>query len=323
LGEDAEAIEAGEEALRLAPHSGSGAEVLAQAYLRANRFADAKRVAEQSISDGKDRWGAHRVLFQVAYVEQDAATMKIEGEWGFTHGMMGQSLTDLGFVAASEGKLHEAIEDFTQARQEAIRSGDADFADDATMFLAGILEQDGYPREAAATLKQMQSDAFDPGTTAQFKAELGDLGPARREVAEMSGSGTRSTISLYFDMPMLRTMIDLKTNRAAEAVKDIEPAQKYQMRDYGVPLMRARAETEAGMLDEAVEDYRLILAHPGHFPIWPGHSLTHLYLARVLARQKKLDEAREEYRTFLEIWKNADAGVPLLIQAREECSKLQ
>ncbi len=323
LGEDAEAIKTGEQALRLAPHSGSGAEVLALAYMRARRFADAKRVAEQAISDGKDRWGAHRILLQIAYVERDAARMKSESEWGFTHGMMGQSLTELGFVAASEGRLHEAIDDFTQARQEAIRSGDGDFADDATMFLAGILEQDGYPGRAAATLQQMQSDAFDPGTTAQFKAELGDLGPARRVIAEITESGTRNTLSLYFDRPMLQAMIDLKTGKAAEAVQAIEPAQKYQMRDYGVPLMRARMETEAGMFDKAAEDYRLILANPGHFPVWPGHVLAHLYLARVLVREQKHEEARAEYRTFLQIWKNADADVPLLMQAKEEYSKLQ
>jgi predicted negative regulator of RcsB-dependent stress response len=130
-------------------------------------------------------------------------------------------------------------------------------------------------------------------------------------------------MTLYFDLPMLRAMVDLKTKRPAEAVKDLEPSQKYQMRDYGVPFMRARAESEAGMLDEAVADYRLILANPGLDPIWPGHSLAHLNLAQVLARQKKLDEARAEYRTFLTIWKNADPQVPLLIQAKQELAKLQ
>jgi len=323
LGEYAEAIAAGEQALRLAPHSGAGAEVLAQAYMRANRFADAKRVAEMAIAEGKDRRGAHRVLFQIAYVERDAERMKTEGEWGFTHGEMGQSLTDLGFVAASDGKLHEAVDDFTRARQEAIRSGDADFADDATMFLAGIQEQDGFPREAAATLKQMQSDAFDPGTTAEFKAELGDLTAAQEKIAQMESSHTKNTMNLYFDLPMLRATIDMKNHRAADAVRDLEPAQKYQMRDYGVPFMRARAEAEAGMLDKAAEDYRLVLANPGLDPIWPGHVLAHLYLAQVLARQSKTEEARAEYRAFLEVWKDADPQIPLLIEARQEFAKLQ
>jgi DNA-binding winged helix-turn-helix (wHTH) protein/Flp pilus assembly protein TadD len=322
LGEYAQAIDAGEQALRIAPHSGKGAEILAKAYMRANRYADAKRVAEAAIAEGKDRWGTHRVLFQIAYAEQDVARMKAESEWGFTHGVMGQALVDSGFVAASQGKLGEATDDFARAREEAIRSGDADFADDATMFLAGVLEQDGEPREAAATLKQMQSDAYDPGTTAEFKAELGDVSAAQREILRMEADQGTSTMILYFDLPMLRATVDLKTNKAAEAVKDLEPAQKYQMRDYGVPFIRARAENEAGMLDEAAADYRLILANPGLDPIWPGHSLAHLYLARVLSRQKKLDEARAEYRTFLTIWKNADPQVQVLIEAKQEYEKL-
>jgi len=89
-----------------------------------------------------------------------------------------------------------------------------------------------------------------------------------------------------------------------------------------VPMMRARAEDQAGMLDKAAEDYLLVLANPGLDPIWPGHSMAHLYLARVLARQNKLEEARREYRAFLEIWKNADPDVPLLIQAKQEYAKL-
>jgi DNA-binding winged helix-turn-helix (wHTH) protein/tetratricopeptide (TPR) repeat protein len=323
LGLHNQAIEAGEQALRLAPNSGEGAEFLARAYLRANRFDDAQKLAEKTIAEGKDRWGMHRILFQIAYVKRDEARMKTEGEWGFTHGLTGQSLMGFGFVAASEGKVREATDDFTRARQEAIRSKDEDFADDATMFLAGIQEQDGYAREAAATLNQMKSDAFDPGTTAEFRAELGDLEPIRRQIAKMTANQTTNTMSLYFDLPMMHSLLDLKMHKAAQAVQDLGPARKYQMRDYGVPIMRARAEDAAGMLDKAAEDYRLVIANPGMDPIWPGHSLAHLYLAQVLARQNKLEDAQQEYRAFLEIWKNADPDVPLLIQAKQEYAKLQ
>ena len=322
LGQIQEAIDAGEYGYRLAPHSGTGAEILARAYKRANRFADAKRVAEAAIAEGKDRWGVHSILFQIAFVEHDAARMKIEGEWGFTHGQMGQSLTELGFVAASSGKLHEAVTDFTRARQEGLRSGDTDFADDATMFLAGIFIDYGYPAEAAATLDQMQSDAIDAGTTAYFRGELGDLGPAQRLVAKMSGSGTKSTMDLYFNLPELRAMLALKTHRPAEAIQDLEPARKYQMRDIGVPYQRARAETEAGVLDQAAQDYRLLLDHPGIEPIWPEYTLSHLCLARVLAMQKKTEEARVEYRAFLEAWKDADPGIGLLADAKREFNRL-
>jgi hypothetical protein len=95
------------------------------------------------------------------------------------------------------------------------------------------------------------------------------------------------------------------------------------MRDIGVPYQRARAEVEAGMPDKAAEDYRLILDNPGIDPIWPEHTLSHLRLARVLASQNKGREARVEYEAFLSAWRNADADVPLFVQAKEEYARLR
>jgi hypothetical protein len=76
------------------------------------------------------------------------------------------------------------------------------------------------------------------------------------------------------------------------------------------------------LLDQAAADYRLILAHPGIEPTWPAYTLTHLYLARVLGRQKKTAEARAEYEVFLDRWKNADPELPQLAQARGEFANL-
>jgi hypothetical protein len=94
------------------------------------------------------------------------------------------------------------------------------------------------------------------------------------------------------------------------------------MRDYGVPYQRAAAEIQAGMLDQAADDYRLILTDQGIGPIWTDYNLSHLGLARVLALQKKPAEARAEYQAFFNAWKNADPDVPLLIQAKAEYAKL-
>jgi DNA-binding winged helix-turn-helix (wHTH) protein/cytochrome c-type biogenesis protein CcmH/NrfG/predicted negative regulator of RcsB-dependent stress response len=323
LGEYPQAIEAGEHAYRLAPHSGTGAEILARAYRRANRFTDAKRVAIAAIANDKELWGVHITLFQIAFAEQDAAGMKTEAEWGITHQQLNQTLAILGFIAASQGKLHEAIDDFSRARQLAIRNGDLDFADHASLWLAPILFEYGDTGGAAASLKQMKGDGGDPGTKAYFQAEVGNLEPARRMIAKITNSGTKNTISLYFDLPMLRALLALKAHQPAEAVKEIEPARKYQMRDYGVPYQRARIEAEAGMLDQAAADYRLILANQGIGSIWPDYTLTHLRLARVLAEQKQPDEARRQYQTFFDAWKDADANLPLLLAARSEYARLQ
>jgi DNA-binding winged helix-turn-helix (wHTH) protein len=322
LGEAQNAVEAGEYAYRLAPHSGTGAEILARAYEMANRFGDAKRIAEAAIADGKDRWGSHRILFEIAYVEHDAARMKSEADWGLSHQELGQTLTDLGFVAADEGKLREAVDDFHRSHAEAMKSGDSDFADAALMYLAGIQLEEGDTKGATASLDQMQGDSIEPGTTAYFRGELGDIAPAQRLLNEFSSSGTKNTLHIYFDQPELRGMIALQAHKPEEAVRDLEPARKYQMRDYGVPYQRANAEAASGMLDQAVADYRLILASPGLQPIWPEYVITHLRLAHALALQGKTDQARAEYEVFLNLWKDGDSQMPLLQEARAEYAKL-
>jgi tetratricopeptide (TPR) repeat protein len=81
LGQYPEAVGAGEHALRLDPHSGVASVELARAYLRANRFADAKRIAQAAVAEGKDNWEIHSILFQIAFWENDAAAVKSEGEW--------------------------------------------------------------------------------------------------------------------------------------------------------------------------------------------------------------------------------------------------
>jgi predicted negative regulator of RcsB-dependent stress response len=116
----------------------------------------------------------------------------------------------------------------------------------------------------------------------------------------------------------LRATLALIAHQPAEAVRLIEPARPYQLRNFDVPYLRARAETEAGMLDAAARDYRLILDNQGIDPIVPTYSLAHLRLARVLVLQKKPAQARDEYNALFAAWKNADADLPLLVQARRE-----
>lgn len=322
LGEYQQAIEAGQQGYRIDPHSGVGLEMLVRAYRRANQYADAKRLAKEAIAQGKDRWGLHSTLFQIAYVENDQETMKAESEWGEQHQHAALALVNLGFVAASIGKRREAIDLFTRARQEAVRSGDNDFADISSMFLAAILFEWEDVSGAAARLKEIGNKSGDPGNIAFFQAEVGDTAAAQRELERIASSGTKNTLSLYFDEPMLRALLALKANRPKDAVEAIEPARKYQMRDYGVPYQRARMETAAGLYDQAADDYRLILANEGIDPIWPDYVLSHLRLARVLALQHKTADARAEYQAFLGIWKDADPDLPLYQEAKNELARL-
>ncbi len=324
LGEYPQAIDAGEHALRIDPHSAAAAQMLARAYKQANRFADAKRVANASIAEGRDLWLTHSILFQIATAEGDTARIHSEGEWGLTHLNANMTLDDLGLAAATRGRLHEALVDFARARAESLRNADQEYADGILLDQAEILAvfdeaANIQPSLAAASaLKQIKVDVGDPGDVVLTQALAGDIAPAQHFAADAESASDRDTVKVYVDLPLVRALLALKANKANEALQLLEPARPYQLRDFRVPYLRAQAEEEANLPDAAVQDYRLILANQGVDPISPLYPLARLKLARLLLRQKKTDQSRTEFQAFLKAWKDADPDSPILIQARRE-----
>jgi DNA-binding winged helix-turn-helix (wHTH) protein/tetratricopeptide (TPR) repeat protein len=325
LGEYAQSIDAAEHASRLDPQSSVATVELARAELKASHFADAKRIATEAIAEGKDHWDIHSILYQIAYLEHDVAKMKEEGAWGLSHQHANTSLYDMGGAAATGGKLREATDDLSRSRSEALRDGEADFAEGVLLREARVAMELNQPRLAAESLKQLkayQGDPSDPGQLAYLKAMMGDVAFAERFVANSGLNESHNTVIEGIYVPLVNAQLALKNHKPEEAVRLLEPARVYQLRDYTVPSLRAQAETEAGRLEEAAADYRLILDNPGVDPISPLSSLAHLRLARVLVLEKKTDAARSQYREFLDAWRDADKSIALLGDARRELAQL-
>jgi len=277
------------------------------------------------VAAGKDHWDIHSILYQIAFAEHDAAAMKSEGEWGLTHQHINTSLQDLAFAEAAQGRLHTATEEFERARAEALRSGETDFANGTLLRLAQVETELEQPAKAAASLQAMQGDAGDPsnpGQIAVLRAVNGDLAGARKFLATASATENRSTVDHSIYIPLVKALLAMKAKQAGEAVHAMEPARSYQLADFEIPYYRAEAETQAGDLEAAAADYRLILANPGVNPISPLYALAHLRLGRVLARQKQAEAAKAEYLALFEAWKSADTDLALLAQARGEYAKL-
>jgi tetratricopeptide (TPR) repeat protein len=325
LGEYPQAIDAAERAYKFDPQSSVATVELARSYLHDNRFADAKNIATLAHAQGKDHWDIHSILFQIAYVEHDTAKMKQEGEWGLTHQHANTSLYDLAFASAAGGKLREAEDEFSRARVAALRDGEEDFAKGIPLRVARVQVVLGKQALAGTALKQVkgnQGDPSDPGELAYLKVITGDLASAQHFVATADTGETPSTVIVGVYVPLVRALLALRAHKPEEALRLLEPARVYQLRDFTVPFLRAQAETEAGSLDAAAADYRLILDNQGVDPIAPEYSLAHLGLARLLVRQQKTEMARDEYRDFFRAWKDADADLPLLRDAKREFAEL-
>lgn len=326
LGQYPQAIDAAEHAYRLDPHSSVATVELARSCLRAGRFDEARQIATTAVAEGKDHWDFHSILFQIAFARHDEAAMKAESEWGLTRQHANTSLYDLAFAAAASGKVREASEAFARSRSEALREGETDFANGVLIHSARVLTALDKPDLASANLKQLTGKAGDPassGEVALAKAMMGDIGFAQRFIAAAGSADDRNTVEIQVFVPMVRAYLALKAHKPADAVRLLESARAYQLRDFSVPFLRAEAETEAGMLEAAAEDYSLILQNQGVNAIAPEYPLAHLGLARVLVLEKKPASARKEYQAFFDAWKNADPDLRPFKEARREFAQLQ
>jgi DNA-binding winged helix-turn-helix (wHTH) protein/tetratricopeptide (TPR) repeat protein len=326
LGEYPEAIDAAERAIALDPHSGVAAVELMRSQMRLGRFDAAKATARAAMADGKDHWDLHSMLFQIAFAEHDAAKEKAEGEWGLTHQHVNIALEDQAMAAAAGGRLHEAKEEITRARAEARRNGERDFDIGAALALAELQSEFGHREEAMATLRTITDPGGDPATPgriALLRAQNGYPDLAKRYLTESAASASRNTLSHSLYAPLVRGALALEAHRPGDALAAMAPAKPYQLADFSAPYLRAKAESDAGMLDTAAADYRLILANRGANPISPLYSLAHLRLAEVLGRQGRTGPARAEYQAFLDAWREASEDETLKRQALAELRKLE
>jgi Tfp pilus assembly protein PilF len=74
---------------------------------------------------------------------------------------------------------------------------------------------------------------------------------------------------------------------------------------------------------EAAAEFQKILDQRGVVQNEPIGALAHLGLARAYVLQGETTKARAAYLNFFALWKDANAGIPVLQQAKSDYAKLQ
>ena len=82
----------------------------------------------------------------------------------------------------------------------------------------------------------------------------------------------------------------------------------------------------SGEADKAVEMYELLVSRPYKPVGWEPQQRwieAHYYLARAFQEKGDVEMARARLQVLLDLWSDADAGIPLLQLARELEQKLE
>jgi outer membrane protein assembly factor BamD (BamD/ComL family) len=130
------------------------------------------------------------------------------------------------------------------------------------------------------------------------------------------------TLVQNVDLPTIEAAAALHDGSAKKALEVLGSASAYDKANSIVLYVRGLAYLKAEQGNEAGQEFRKVLSLRNLFPTNPLMSLAHLGIARAYVVSGDAARAKAAYEDFLTLWKDADPGIPILIAAKSEYTKL-
>jgi predicted Zn-dependent protease len=150
-----------------------------------------------------------------------------------------------------------------------------------------------------------------------------DVTQAQSLVDELTRQYPQFTIVNFIWLPAIRGALALDHNNAAQAITELQAARYEAAGEFWPQYVRGLANLKLGKGADAAVEFQKILDHRGYAPMSPLFPLAHLGLARAATLQGDTGKVRKAYEDFFALWKDADADVPVLIEAKKEYEKLK
>jgi tetratricopeptide (TPR) repeat protein len=323
-----------QQVLRLEPRSGPAYGNMVEAYTNLGRLDEAKATAQEAVRNELDSPLFHINTYQLAFVENDAAAMAREVAWAKGNQEIGSViLSSEADTAAYAGRLGKARDLTTEAVSLSVSRGQKDFA--------GIWQADAAVREAlfgnpqkahayASAAKSVSAGKELRAAATLSLAFANDNAGAQVLVKDLAGSFPEDTLVNRVYLPIILARIDVNRKKPAEAIERLQVSAPYEL---GSPsfiwlnpyamFVRGQAYLEARDGGHAQQEFQKILAHRCVVQNLPMGALAHVELARAYALLGNRAQAAVEYRSFLGLWSQADADIPMLNKVRSEYQRLK
>jgi len=154
----------------------------------------------------------------------------------------------------------------------------------------------------------------------------GDGSRAQALTEELARRFPDDTLLHQVTIPMVQALIELDRKAPEKAIQALQATTPFELGSQQglLPVyVRGQAYLQAKRGAEAQAEFQKIVDHRGIAPLSPLHSLAKLGLGRAYEMSADTAKARAAYQDFLALWKDADADVPVLSEAKTEYAKLQ
>jgi eukaryotic-like serine/threonine-protein kinase len=311
---------------------------LVSAYYYLNRFADSKATLKRAADRKLSNPTMLMVGYNIALLEGDREEANrivavTRGQPDIEHSIIHQEALAL----ARAGQLEAAGRASNRAIDVAQQEKDSDSA--AAYQAARAVWEAAYGNTAEA--KRTATAALDVsrGREVQYAAALalalaGDAVRSQQLTDDLEHRFPEDTFVKFSYVPVLRAIVELERGKPAESADRLHVALAYERAANGLNFsrsylgglhsayVRGRALIAAKKYPEAEIEFRKILENRGLVGLDPIGSLARLQLARTLVLAGETAKAKSAYNDLLALWKDADADVPVLGEARAEYARL-
>jgi tetratricopeptide (TPR) repeat protein len=296
----------------------------ARSLVLLDRFDEARSVLEAGLKDKVLGAPARVMLFQIAAAQGDAAALeRIAGEFRAAPEPAWLDFRD--DWALARGRFREARQ---LQRENVRRLRDAGRNEVAAAVLAGQAMLEAY----AGNLAEAQSTArealaIEKTDVVQSLAGValalaGKLDEAEALAKTLANDHPADTQIQKTWLPVLRSAVELRHGKADLSIEHLATAAPYQAGNVPVLFNRGLAALARKDAGRAAAEFQEIVNHRGWDVASPLWALAHLGLGRAHALANNRAPARQAYDTFFALWREADADLPALREARAEYARL-
>ncbi len=320
------------EALRLNPKDKFANSNLADAYQSLGRYDEAKAIIEQANAQGFGSPTDAFSLYTMAFIRGDSPAMQRAAEMAKGSPEEQVMLLIVGQGRCSLGKIQSARQTFAQGVSSAEKAGLKELAAGIRLIDASCLAEVGNQALARQVALQALASSDDRDTRTQAAdtlARAGDTIRSQKLIEQLAKEFPTDTLLNSVWLPVARATNQIRADQAGQAVDTLEAAAPYEFGSppngalYWPMYVRGEAYLRLRNGAKAATEYKKILDRQGIASTSPLYSLARLGMGRAYALQGDATKAKAAYQDFFAAWKDADADVPILKEAKAEYAKLQ
>jgi hypothetical protein len=264
-------------------------------------------------------------LYQLAYINGDAAGMQQQIDWARGRPDEYIALDWQTGAAAFEGQRRKARELSRRAINLTSRG-------DTKEVAARYATEQGLRGAVFGDCPLVQADAaqglnLERGRASLPRAALalalcGQSGQVKPLVDELTKRYPEDTVIHAIWLPAIHAALELRRGNATQAIEQLQAASRYEAAaEFWPQYLRGQAYLKLGRGSEAAAEFKKILEHRGYAPLSVLYPRAHLGLARAAALSGDAAQSRKALENLFATWKQADADLPVLIEARRAHEK--